>query len=108
MEYRMTSLPKGKTITADTGAGPSTGDYMGTPAVCLRIATTISRGMIFPCDLCYGTTMKGIPVGTVTMTINGQITTRDLPATRRLICKIHPEYRYSVHLKTQSTGAPEP
>jgi hypothetical protein len=80
MEYRMTSSVAGNAITTDTKTERSTGDYQGKPAIHLRISTTSSSGgMTSINDVYYDTAMKSLLGGTMTLTNNGQTTTRDIP-----------------------------
>jgi len=82
MEYRTTSSYNGNQMTTDTKTERSTGDYKGTPAVHLKMTTTSSGGMTSVYDIYYDTAMKSVLGGTMTMTVNGQTTTQDVPASQ--------------------------
>lgn len=82
MEYKTTSSYNGNQMTTDTKTERSTGDYKGTPAVHLRMTTTSSGGMTSVYDIYYDTAMKTVLGGTMTMTVNGQTTTQDVPASQ--------------------------
>jgi hypothetical protein len=81
MEYKTTTTTGGKEVTTDTKTERSTGDYKGTQAVHLKMTMT-SSGVNSVYDIYYDTGMKSVLGGTMTMTVNGQTITRDVPASQ--------------------------
>lgn len=82
MEYKTTSSYSGTTTTMDTKTERSTGDYKGTPAIHMKMTMTSSQGMNSVYDVYYDTSMKNVLGGTMTMTVNGQTITQDIPASQ--------------------------
>ncbi|MDD4483000.1 MAG: hypothetical protein PHD55_01360 [Methanoregula sp.] len=82
MEYRMTTSAEGTEMTTTTKTERSTGDYKGTPAVHLKVTMTSSGGVNSVYDVYYDTAMKNVLGGSMTVTVNGQTITQDVPASQ--------------------------
>jgi hypothetical protein len=82
IKYQMTNNYRGNEMKNNLRIERSTVDYKGTPAVHLKTNSTISttsRGGNMVSDIYYDTSMDTILGGTITMTINGQNFTREIP-----------------------------
>jgi len=82
MEYRMTTSAEGTAMTTTTKTERSTGDYKRTPAIHLRVTMTSSGGVNSVYDVYYDTAMKNVLGGSMTVTVNGQTITQDVPASQ--------------------------
>jgi len=80
IEYQVTSNFRGNERQTNTKIERSTGDYNGTPSIHLKMTSTSPRGGNMVSDIYYDKENNSILGGTITMTVNGQTTTRDVPA----------------------------
>ena len=82
VEYQTTTTGQGNEISMDIKSERSTSTYNGQPAIEMKATMTSSQGTSTVSDIYYDSAMSSVLGGTMTMTVNGQTTTMNIPASQ--------------------------
>lgn len=82
VEYQTTTTSQGKDISMDMKSQRSTSTYNGQPAIEMKATMKSSEGTTTDSDIYYDSAMNSVLGGTMTMTVNGQTTTINIPASQ--------------------------